>query len=135
MDNRTVVQRMFDEVVNAGNLDAIDELFDEDFQSRTPQGDLDRSGFRDYVAGWRAGFPDVKCEVLDVVAEGDRLAWRIRSTGTHTGDFMGIPATGRSIDFDSLNIATFRDGRGYRHQMIMDTGQVMAQLGLGPGPA
>lgn len=125
---------MFDEIINQGRLDLVDELFDADFTSETPQGVLDREGFRQYVADWRAGFSDVHCEVGDFVEEGDKVAWSVRAKGTHDGTFMGIPATGRSIDFDSLNIGEFRGGRGYRHKVVMDTGAMMGQLGLIPGP-
>src|SRR3954464_153438 len=99
---------MFEEVINQGNVDLIDELFDPGFSTDTPQGTFDREGFRQYVLGWRAGFPDVHCHVDDLVEEGDAIAWSVRARGTHTGEFMGIPATGRTVDFDSLNIAEFR---------------------------
>jgi predicted ester cyclase len=134
MGNRHVVMRMFDEVINLGKVDLIDDLFDPEFSSETPQGTFDRDGFREYVTSWLAGFPDIHCEVNDVVESGDAVAWRIRARGTNSGDFMGIPATGKSIDFDSLNIGWFKDGRGYRHKMVMDTAEVMAQLGLMPQP-
>ena len=134
MSNKAVVQRMFTEIINKGDVDLVDELFDPDFTSETPQGTLDREGFKQYVLGWRAGFPDVHCEVGDLVEEGDVVAWAIRAKGTHTGEFLGIPATGRTIDFDSLNIGRFRDGRGLQHKVVMDTAAMMAQLGLIPGP-
>ena len=130
--NKTTVGRMFDEVVNLRKLDVVDELFDPDFQTLTPVGTMDLDGFRGFVAAWQAGFSDLVCDVDDLVAEGDRVAWRVRARGTHTGEFMGIPATGRSVDFDSLNIGEFRDGRAYRHQVIMDMATMMAQLGAGP---
>ena len=135
MSNEAVIRRMFDEVINKGNLDLVDELFDPDFRTLTPQGEMDRGGFKDYVAQWRAGFPDVHCEVSDVVESGDKIAWAIRATGTNTGDFMGIPPSGQRIDFDSLNIATFRNGKGYRHHVVMDTLKLMTQLGVVPAPA
>lgn len=133
-DNQAVIRRMFDEVINNGDVDLVDELFDPEFVSETPQGSFDREGFKQYVLGWRAGFPDVHCDVGDFVEEGDRIAWSVRAKGTHTGEFMGIPATGRSVDFDSLNIATMRDGRGLHHKVVMDTAAMMTQLGLIPGP-
>ena len=135
MSNKEVVQRMFDEVVNKGDVDLIDELFTSDFVTETPQGTMDREGFKQYVLGWRAGFPDVHCEVGDLVEEGDRVAWSVRATGTHTGDFMGIPATGRSVDFDSLNIGWFDGSRGHKHKVVMDTLRLMTQLGVVPDPA
>jgi len=128
--NKETVGRVFAEVINLGKLDLIDELFDPDFETVTPQGALDREGFAGYVQAWRAGFPDVRCDVEDLTAEDDRVAWAIRATGTHTGDFMGIPATGRTVDFDSLNLATFRNGRLHRHTVMMDLGRMMQQLGV-----
>ena len=129
-DNKAVVRRMFDEIINQGRLELVDELFDPDFVSVTPQGRLDRKGFRDYVAAWRAGFPDIHCEVADVIAEGDGVAWSIRAKGTHSGNFMGMPATGRQVDFDSLNIGTFRNGRAFKHTVMMDIPKMMSQLGV-----
>lgn len=93
---------------------------------------LDRDAFKDYVRMWRAGFPDVHCEIGDIIAEGDKVAWSIRATGTHTGEFMGIPPTGNTVDFDSLNLAEFRDGLGYRHTVMMDLAKMMQQLGVTP---
>lgn len=130
--NKTVVRQMFEEIINQGQLDRIDELFDPAFESVTPQGTLDRAAFRAFVEGWRSAFPDVHTEIHDLIAEGDTAAWGIRATGTHQGDFMGIPATGRQVDFESLNLAHFRDGRGYRHMVLMDLGTLMQQLGVAP---
>jgi len=123
---------MFNELINEGKLDLVDELFDPDFTSVTPQGTLDRDGFKQYVADWREGFPDIRCEVGDLIEEGNRIAWSVRATGTHTGEFMGIPATGRTVDFDSLNIGELRDGRGYRHTVLMNETKMMTQLGIAP---
>ncbi len=132
-DNRETVRRMFDEVVNLGQLEVIDELWDPEFESVTAQGTLDLAAFKGFVAAWRAGFSDIHCEVSDVIAEGDRVAWSVRATGTHTGEFMGLAPTGRSVDFDSLNVGQFRGGRAYRHKVIMDIPTMMAQLGQMPG--
>lgn len=129
--NKETIRRMFDEIINAGKIDLVDDLFHPDFQTVTPQGALDREGFKGYVQAWRAGFPDVHCEVGDLTAEDDRVAWSVRATGTHTGDFMGIPATGNSVDFDSLNIGVFKDGLAYRHTVMMDIPKMMGQLGVG----
>lgn len=135
-DNGAVIRRIFDEVVNQGRLDLIDELFDPDLQTVTQQGPMDLAGFRGFLAAWRAGFEDLDCQVDDVVSEGDRVAWSIRATGTHTGEFMGLSATGNRVDFDSLNTAQLRDGRLYRHRVLMDLATMMAQLGVGaPAPA
>jgi predicted ester cyclase len=127
-----LIRRMFDEVVNLGKLDIIEDLFHEEFQSTTPQGTWDRDGFKAYVETWRTAFPDIHCECSDFIEEGNRIAWKVTFTGTNSGDFMGIPATGRSVTNDSLNIATFKDGKGWRHQVTMEDVKLMTQLGLIP---
>jgi predicted ester cyclase len=131
--NKETIRRMFEEVINEGQLDKVDELFDPEFTSETPQGTLDRDAFREYVKAWRAGFSDIHCEVGDLVEEGDKVAWSVRATGTHDGEFMGIPATQRTVDFDSLNIGEFRSGKGYRHKVLMNDLKMMSQLGVSPG--
>jgi hypothetical protein len=130
--NKQTVQRMFEEVINLGKLDAIDDLFDPEFTSATPNGVLDRDGFRAFVEAWRGGFTDLHCQVGDLIGEGDQVAWSVRATGVHTGEFNGIPATGRSVDFDSLNVATFRDGRGLQHKVVMDVVTMLTQMGVMP---
>jgi predicted ester cyclase len=134
-DNKETVRRIFDDVINHQKIELIDELFDPQFQTVTGQGTFDRDGFKDYVRMWLTGFPDAHCEVGDLIAEGDRVAWSVRATGTHTGEFMGIPPTGRSIDFESLNIGEFRNGLAYRHKVVQDTVTMLAQLGVMPPPA
>ena len=130
--NAEVVKRMFDEVINKGRLELVDELFTEDFVSHTGQADLDREGFRGFVAGWRTGFPDVHCEVSQLLEEGDRVSWTVRATGTHEGTFNGIPATGRKMDFLSMNHGQFRDGRGAEHWLVLDMFTLLTQLGVIP---
>lgn len=133
IDSKDAVRRLFDEVINHGKIEVADELLDPDFRSVTPQGPLDLEGFKGYVQAWRAGFPDVHCEVDDLTAEDDRIAWSVRATGTNMGEFMGMPPTGNRVDFDSLNICSVRDGRLYRHTVMMDLGRMMRQLGTDPG--
>jgi predicted ester cyclase len=130
--NKDTIRRMFSDIINDGKLDLVDELFDPEFTSETPQGTLDRDGFRGYVAAWRSGFPDIHCEVDDLIEEGNQVAWSVRATGTHNGEFMGIAATGNAVDFDSLNIGEFRNGKGYRHKILMNDMKMMSQLGIKP---
>jgi steroid delta-isomerase-like uncharacterized protein len=134
-DLTTTIESLFDRVINQGDLDAADEVFATTFVSHSSQGNMDIQGFKDYVTNWRAGFPDVRCEVQDPIESGDRIAWRIRATGTHEGEFMGIPATGRQIDFDSMNHARAEDGRIVEHWMVMDVMTMLEQLGAIPAAA
>src|SRR3712207_3952176 len=132
---KDTIRRMFAEIVNLGKTDLVDDVFHPEFRSVTPQGTLDREQFKGFVEGWRNAFPDLVCEVDDLIEEGDRIAWSVRTRGTHAGDLTGIPATGRSVDFVSLNVGTFKDGLAYRHTMVMNEAEMLAQLGLMPPPA
>jgi predicted SnoaL-like aldol condensation-catalyzing enzyme len=115
-DNLALVHRMFDEVINAGKLDVIGELFAEDFIDHGPTGDSKgRDAFRAMVAAWRAAAPDVHCEVLHGFESGDMVGWVVHTTGTHTGDDLGIPGSGKPFDTYSANIGRLENGKAVEH--------------------
>jgi predicted SnoaL-like aldol condensation-catalyzing enzyme len=115
-DNLALVQRMFDEVINQGKVDVIDELFPDDFVDHGPTGDLKgREAFKAVVTRWRAAAPDLRCEVLHGFESGDMVGWVVHTTGTHTGDDLGIPGTGKPFDTYSANIARFENGSLVEH--------------------
>jgi predicted ester cyclase len=91
-ENKTVVRRMVDEVINEGNLDAADELFLPQLAAQAKQA------FRSF----RSAFPDWREDILELVAEGNRVVGRFRCTGTHQGIFMGLPATGKRMEVDDI---------------------------------
>ncbi len=128
-DARHTVQRLYEEVVNDGKLDRTPELLAPGFIFYTSIGDLkSRESFRSYVEAWRVAFPDVHCELIDIIQDGERIAWRVHTTGTHKGDSFGIAATGRSVEFESMHHARVRDGKLIEHWMVMDLGGVFDQL-------
>jgi predicted ester cyclase len=129
---KAVVQRMFGEVINNKQVGLIDELFDPTYISHTQQGDLDREGFKGFVQGWIDAFPDLHTEVSHLIEEGDNVSWMIRATGTMKGDFNGMPASGKSMDFLSLNHGVMRDGKAVEHWVIMDMITMLTQLGFMP---
>jgi predicted ester cyclase len=127
------IRRCFEEVVNEGNYAVIEELFAPEFVSTAGDDRMTLAGFTEFVKGWRAGFSDIHCSVENVIVQGDRLAWTVRATGTHDGAFMGIPATGRTVDFLSVNEGRAReDGKFVEHLVVMDTGSLLMQLGVLP---
>lgn len=88
------------------------------------------------LEGYRAffaGFPDLHLGVLDSVSDEDRVAVRFRLTGTHSGTFQGIPATGRSIDVGGLTILKFQDGKAIERWNQLDQMGMLQQLGVIPG--
>ena len=135
-DNKAVVERMFDEIINQGRLEVADELFAEDFVDHGPMGDITgRDAFKQLVAQWRDAVPDVHCEVDTVIASGDLCAWLVRTTGTHTGGGLGFPATGRRFETVSANIGRLRDGRATEHWAEQGMFPMLVQLGVVPAPA
>ncbi len=132
MDGKELVRRIFDEIINQGHLDAIDELMAEDFVDHGPMGDQDRAGFKALVAQWRSAVPDVHCEVDNLVAEGDTVGWTVHTTGTHTGDALGFPATGKRFETVSANIGRIRNGQAIEHWAEQGLFPMLAQLGVLP---
>lgn len=80
-----------------------------------------------------AAFPDLTMTADDTIVEGDKVAIRARATGTHQGELMGIPATGRAVDVPLIDIMRFRDGQIIEHWGIVDNAAMMEQLGAMPG--
>jgi predicted ester cyclase len=133
-DKKAVVRRIFDEVINQGRIDAADELFAEDFVDHGPMGDLQgRDAFKGLILGWRSAVPDVHCLVENIVVEGDLAGWLVRTTGTHTGDGLGFPATGKPFETVSANIGRFSNGLAVEHWSEQGMLPMLMQIGMMPG--
>ena len=135
-DVKATLQRMFDEIINQGNLEVADELFAEDFIDHGPMGDIQgREAFKALVGQWRSAVPDVHCVIENVVVEGELAGWLVRTTGTHTGDGLGFPATGKPFETVSANLGRFRDGLAAEHWSEQGMLPMLMQLGMFPLPA
>lgn len=132
MDGKELVRRIFDEIINQGRLDTIDELMAEDFVDHGPMGDQDRAGFKGLVAAWRSAVPDVHCEVENLFSDGDMVGWTVHTTGTHTGDQLGFPATGKAFETVSANVGRMRDGQAVEHWAEQGIFPMLGQLGVLP---
>ncbi len=99
--NKALARRLYDEVWNKGNLEAVDELLGFDFKNHDapnpflPDGGNDREGLKKLVTAYRTAFPDVRFMIEDQLADGDKVVTRWSATGTSTGPLGPIPATGR----------------------------------------
>lgn len=134
-DAKVIVERMFDEIINKGNLDLTDELFAEDFIDHGPMGDITgREAFKGLVSQWRSAVPDVHCEVSNVIIDGDDVAWLVRTTGTHTGDGLGFPATGKRFETVSANVGRLRNGQAAEHWSEQGMFPFLVQIGIVPAP-
>ena len=100
--NKEVVRRLVDEVLNAGRMDVIDELY---APTLAP-------GAKRWIAPFRTSFPDVHMEVVDLIAEDDKVVGRFTCSGTHLGEWRGHAPTGRRFEaVDEVSIFRFSGGR------------------------
>jgi predicted ester cyclase len=97
---------------------------------------MDDAAWREFLTVFLEGFPDLHLEVQGASADADMVAQRILFTGTHTGPFRGLPATGRSIRFETIELNRMTDGKVVEHWFQMDALTMFGQLGLTvvPGP-
>lgn len=117
-------------VWSEGDLELVDTLFTADVLVRLPGGEEieGRAALKDFVVAHRSAFPDWSETVDTVIVEGDRAASRWTSTGTHEGEFMGIPATGRRVEIREAAIFRLRDGRIAEYHAFPDVPALLAQL-------
>jgi predicted ester cyclase len=94
--------------------------------------DLGLQGLKDFLVVIRAAFPDAHAKVEDVVVMGDRVVVRHRHRGTQTGAFLGLPPSGKSIDFQGIEIARIADGKVAESWHVDDTLAMMQQIGAVP---
>ena len=135
-DNKALNRRFVEEVINQGNIEAIDELIDPGVvEHAAPPGvPTGREGAKQFFAIVRSAFPDLHHTIEDMIAEGDKVVMRSTWSGTHQGEFMGIPATGRRVRVSAIDISRVADGRIVEHWEQSDALGLMQQLGVIPPP-
>ena len=129
--NKAVIRRFVEEVQNQKDWAVYDELNDAEFVnlSAPPGVPTDREGGKMFLQTFASAFPDAKFTIDDMIAEGDRVATKKTFTGTQTGDFGDIPATGNRVTVQYVDILRFRDGRIVEHWLSMDQLSLLQQLG------
>ena len=111
-ENKAIIGRL-SELWNTGNLAIADEIFDADFVNHDPNnpGVTNPESYKAYVPVVRIGFPDFHVATDDLIAEGDKVAFRWTINATHQGDLMGMPATGIQVVWTGITIAYLADGK------------------------
>ncbi|MGH9182551.1 MAG: ester cyclase [Acidimicrobiales bacterium] len=131
-------RRLAEEVFNQGDLAVADELISPDYIHHVP-GDQPAhglAGIREWVTLMRLTFPDFHVIVEDEIAEGDRVVQRVTARGTHEGELFGVPATGKEVAFDVIEINRVGpDGKFAEHWSSVDLLGLLQQLGALPTPA
>jgi len=122
------------EIFNEGNLDLIDELVSEDIveHSAPPGLPPGRDGLKTIVPALRSAFPDYHYEVLNQYQDGDTHVGHVQASGTMKGDFMGMPASGKSASWEEIHIGRFADGKLVEHWAVVDRLGMLTQLGFVP---
>ena len=137
-ENKALSRRLLEEAFNKGNLDVIDELVapgivNHDAALPEPLVGIDAS--RASITGYRDAFPDLEITIEDQIAGGDGVATRWSARGTHQGELMGMPATGKQATVTGITIDRIVDGRIAESWTNWDTLGLMQQLGAVPALA
>lgn len=136
-ENKAVIRRFLEEVFSAGNLELVDELFATAYVLHNPSvsGEVrGPEGMKQYVNMYRNAFPDTRFTVEDQIAEGDEVVTRWTFRGTHQGELMGIPPTGKRVTITGIAINRLSGGKIEEQWNNFDQLGVLQQLGAVPAP-
>jgi steroid delta-isomerase-like uncharacterized protein len=139
IERNKAASRRFCDAMNTNDAEiiarTIDELVEPDALIRTPLpiAVTGARAMKEVFARLHQAYPDLHITVEDLIAEGDRVVSRNSVTGTHRGDYMGIPPTGRSVTYNEIFIFRFADGRIAETWGVVDVLSQMRQLGMTPG--
>ena len=131
--NKAIVRELFEEL-NRGNLSLVYDLFATNvvfYNAGTDHfGDLD--GFKQFQSEIRTGFPDLRFTIDNVIAEDDRVSYRYILLGTHRGEYMGVPATGKQVTMTGMGILRIARGKIAEGWFVPDLLGLLQQLGALP---
>jgi steroid delta-isomerase-like uncharacterized protein len=132
--NKTAILRAIEHWNNQGTRDRYFDLYDENvatygFAPGLPPG---VEGLKHFYAALWAAFPDAKVTIEEMVAEGEKVAVRYTFTGTHRGEFLGIPATGNQVHSPGMTILRMSGGKCVERHNLTDTLAIMQQIGAIP---
>jgi steroid delta-isomerase-like uncharacterized protein len=137
MDHAATVRRFYG-LLSDGDIDGFGDMLTDDFveHEETPGLAPTKDGVLEFFRIQRAAFPDMRLDPEDVLVDGDKVVARARMTGTHEGELMGMPPTGKSVDVQLIDIIRFGDdGLAHEHWGVFDLMAMMQQLGAVPdGP-
>ena len=133
--NKVSLCTIAEEGVQRGNLDALDEVVASDYVEHfpvPPGWPSGLAGLKQFIEVTRAAFPDLQYAIEDLVVEDDKVVARITASGTQTGSFMMLPATGKRATWTEIHIARFAGGKMVEHWANHDLLGMLQQLGAIP---
>ncbi len=135
-DGKDLTRRFYEEIINQKNIHAIDRFCTTDFVDHNPppgvEGSLEAT--KQQFLELMAAFPDLKMVVEDQIAEGDRVVNRVLVRGTHKGEYMGMPGSGKTVEIGGIDIIRLVNGKAAERWGYFDDVRLMQQLGAMPAP-
>lgn len=131
MSNDLILKRVAEKVFNQRHLNAVDELFADDYVLHDPNAPDEirgRDGFKGYVSTFHQAFPDLEVEQLDQLVDDDRVATRFVIRGTHEGELFGVPPTGAKVTVDGTIISRIEGDRIAEEWTVVDVLGLLQQL-------
>lgn len=129
-DNKILATRIVREIFNERNYDAADTLFSPEFHSHNARVPSGPQGIKAFARQFVVGFADFEGTIQEILADGDKVMIWLRWRGTHTGTFAGVPATGKRVEFDTVEIFRIAGGKVVEHWDIADRLALQSALGL-----
>ena len=132
--NKAIIHRLFEEVWNDANPEAVEQFFAEDFVDHDPPpgSTPDREGVKQWVATATRAFPDLHFTIQDQIAEDDQVATLWTARGTHRDAFLGIDATGKQVAVTGVTITRIVEDSVRESRAVWDKLDLMQQLGAVP---
>jgi steroid delta-isomerase-like uncharacterized protein len=133
-----LIQRFYDEMLGNGDLDKLDELVTDDVvdhQEGMPGQPEGKEGVIFFVNAMRGAFSDLKATIDQSVESGDMASALVTVNAKHTGDFMGVPGTDKSVEIEGIDIIRIEDGKCAEHWGVTDNMSLMQQIGAVPAAA
>jgi steroid delta-isomerase-like uncharacterized protein len=132
--NKTLARRWFEDLFSRGDLAAANEILSAEFVDHlTHEDERGPEELKHYVSIYRSAFPDIQDTVEDIVAEGDKVVVRWKSSGTHQGEFMGVAPTGRHVTFTGMRLFRIADNKIVESWVNIDERGLQEQLGAVSG--
>jgi len=134
-DYKVLAEGLYDALAAGQDVDAaVEQYMAEDFveHEAVPGMDPSRETPRQMFAMMHTAFPDFRATVHESLQDGDKVVCRVTFSGTHQGEFMGMPASGNRVEISVIDVFQFRDDKCVAHWGVMDMSDAMAQMGGAP---
>lgn len=133
MESEDLIRTFIDEAFNRGNLSILEEVIHPEYQYWSPDSQLKGIGqLREFIQVFRNAFPDLNLQIDDFFSSNDRTCTTFTLKGTHEQDFMGIPATNKSVEVQGMVISRIKDNKILEDREILDNLTFFQQLGVVP---